>query len=119
MADSLTLTRENQKLRSENQELTVQTNELTIEVRQLAIKLEVVNDELAKIKSRFFGRASEKLSVEERQQMRLFDEAVFPASHRFQTVPRRIAAACLALMPASASEERRRRLGEVSCRVHR
>lgn len=75
MADSLTLTRENQKLRSENQELTVQTNELTIEVRQLAIKLEVVNDELAKIKSRFFGRASEKLSVEERQQMRLFDEA--------------------------------------------
>ena len=44
---------------------------------------------------------------------------LFPASHRFQTVPRRIAAACLALMPASASEERRRRLGEVSCRVHR
>ena len=55
------LTAENQKLRDEN--------------RDLALELEAAADELAKYKSLFFRRASEKLSVEERQQMRLFDEA--------------------------------------------
>ena len=72
--DVTALTAENQKLRDEN--------------RDLANRLEAVIDELAKVKSLFFGRASEKLSVEERQQMRLFDEAEQTADkNQEQVVP--------------------------------
>ena len=69
------LTAENQRLRAKNSELTVQTDDLATENRNLANRLEATTDELAKVKSLFFGRASEKLSAEDRQQMRLFDEA--------------------------------------------
>ena len=86
MVDIATLTADNQKLRSENRELTT-------EIRDLANRLEAAADELAKVKSLFFGRASEKLSVEERQQMRLFDETEQTADeNQEQTAPTESAA---------------------------
>ena len=97
-ANVAVLTAENQKLRVENRELTeranglaAQTDKLTTENRELVTRLEAAAEEIAKYRARFFGRSSEKLSLEEQQQMRLFDEAdqaaAEPQEQEAQTEP--------------------------------
>lgn len=72
--DVAALTTENQRLRDELARERQANHQLGDERRELAIKLEATADELARFKALFFRRASEKLSGEERLQMRLFDE---------------------------------------------
>ena len=64
-----------QKLRTENRELTEQANGLAARTHELAKNLAAAAEEIAKYRARFFGRSSENLSLEEQQQMGLFDEA--------------------------------------------
>ncbi len=73
-ANVAALTAENQKLRTENRELTEQANGLAARTHELAKNLAAAAEEIAKYRARFFGRSSEKLSLEEQQQMGLFDE---------------------------------------------
>ncbi len=63
-----TLVRENAQLRQENAELQRERVELTK-------RIDILGEQLAWLKRRFFSRSSESLSEAERRQLRLFDEA--------------------------------------------
>ena len=81
-ANVAAVTAENEKLRAEleiergqNRELTERANGLAARTHELAKNLAAAAEEIAKYRARFFGRSSENLSLEDQQQMRLFDEA--------------------------------------------
>ena len=81
-ANVAAVTAENEKLRAEleieqgqNRELTERANGLAARTHELDKNLAAAAEEIAKYRARFFGRSSEKLSLEEQQQMGLFDEA--------------------------------------------
>ena len=82
MADELALfIEENRRLRDENGqlvthngELVTHNGELVTENGELAKKLEIYSDQISWYENKLFGRSSEKLSAEELEQMRLFDE---------------------------------------------
>ncbi len=63
-----TLVRENAQLRQENAELQRERVELTS-------RIDILGEQLAWLKRRFFSRSSEALSEADRRQLRLFDEA--------------------------------------------
>ena len=75
MADELALfIEENRRLRDENGQLVTHNGELVTENGELAKKLEIYSDQISWYENKLFGRSSEKLSAEELEQMRLFDE---------------------------------------------
>ena len=63
-----TLVRENAQLRQQNAELQRERVELTK-------RIDILDEQLAWLKRRFFSRSSEALSEADRRQLRLFDEA--------------------------------------------
>ena len=63
-----TLLRENAHLRQENTELAHQKSEL-------AKRVDILHEQIAWFKQRFFSRSSEALSEKDKRQLRLFDEA--------------------------------------------
>lgn len=63
-----TLLRENAQLRQQNAELERQRIELSK-------RIDILGEQLAWLKRRFFSRSSEALSEADRRQLRLFDEA--------------------------------------------
>ena len=69
-----TLVEENQQLRAELDELAQARTELAKERRELLKKLDIKDDQIAWLRDKIFGRRSEKLSAEERDQLRLFNE---------------------------------------------
>ena len=70
-----TLREETHKLRAELDRERQQNQELDKEKTELEKRVEILEGQIAWFKNRLFGRKSEVLSEEERQQLRLFDEA--------------------------------------------
>jgi transposase len=62
-------------LPNDTEELKLLVAKLGEENERLELKAEVLSDELELLRHKIFGRRSEKLTEEERAQMRLFDEA--------------------------------------------
>ena len=63
-----------QKLVQENAELRRQNAELEREKSALTKRVDILDEQVAWLKQRFFSRSSESLSEEEKRQLRLFDE---------------------------------------------
>jgi len=55
--------------------LVLENAQLRREIAELAKRVEILAEQNAWLKQRFFGRSSEALSLEEQRQLKLFDEA--------------------------------------------
>ena len=60
--------------------LVLENAQLRREIAELAKRVEILAEQNAWLKQRFFGRSSEALSLEEQRQLRLFDEAELAAA---------------------------------------
>ncbi|MEE8326009.1 MAG: IS66 family transposase [candidate division NC10 bacterium] len=70
-----TLVEENQRLRTDLGALTDRETRLTREKRELVKRVDILGEKIAWLMAKLFGRSSEKLSAEEQEQLRLFDES--------------------------------------------
>jgi transposase len=60
--------------------LVLENAQLRREIAELTKRVEILAEQNAWLKQRFFGRSSEALSLEEQRQLKLFDEAEFAAA---------------------------------------
>ena len=70
-----TLVKENQRLRVDLGALTDRESKLAGEKRELLKRVDILGEKVAWLTAKLFGRSSEKLKPEEREQLRLFDES--------------------------------------------
>ena len=97
-----TLLRENAQLRQENAELTHARSEL-------AKRVDILAEQIAWFKNRFFARSSEALSEKDKQQLRLFDEL---ESSRQETDPTEDPRALVRIPEHTRGQAKRRPLPE-------
>ncbi len=65
--------------------LVLENAQLRREIAELAKRVEILAEQNAWLKQRFFGRSSEALSLEEQRQLKLFDEAELAAAESEST----------------------------------
>lgn len=70
-----TLVKENHRLRADLGALTDRESKLAGEKRELEKRVDILGEKVAWLTAKLFGRSSEKLKPEEREQLRLFDES--------------------------------------------